>query len=179
MDRSLSFFVHQQYGCQGTPLDPSKQDLTFWADPGPLGHWGMWPVGQVTFAHPLSLCHLGFQTPNGLPRTPIIRIWHLCMGAYITIPWGAGASRGGPEGRFCESLIKVNVVDIFNRGLNLGPRVQRSRSEKKWGPWLGDLMWSLLWLNLLVNLVQLRRSSWLSDNDKTIKMFHQIRVTNF
>ena len=24
------------------------------------------------------------------------------MGAYITIPWGAGASRGGPKGRFCE-----------------------------------------------------------------------------
>ena len=115
----------------------------------------------------------------GLPRTPVIKIWHLCMDAFITIPWGAGASRGGPEGRFCESLIKVNVVDIFNRGLNLGPRVQRSRSEKKWGPWLGDLMWSLLWLNLLVNLVQLRRSSWLSDNDKTIKMFHQIRVTKF
>ena len=24
------------------------------------------------------------------------------MGAYITIPWGAVASRGGPKGGFCE-----------------------------------------------------------------------------
>ena len=44
----------------------------------------------------------------GLPRTPVSNQdltfmygWHP-LGAYITIPWGAGASRGGPEGRFCE-----------------------------------------------------------------------------
>ena len=29
-----------QYGCLRTPLDPSNQDLTFWADSGPRGHWG-------------------------------------------------------------------------------------------------------------------------------------------
>ena len=31
------------------------------------------------------------------------------MGAYITIPGGAGASRGGPKGRFCEFMIKTEI----------------------------------------------------------------------
>ena len=30
----------RQYGYQWTPLDPHFQDLTFWADSGPPGHWG-------------------------------------------------------------------------------------------------------------------------------------------
>ena len=29
-----------QYGCLRTSLDPSYQDLSFWADSGPPGHWG-------------------------------------------------------------------------------------------------------------------------------------------
>ena len=44
----------------------------------------------------------------GLTRTPVIKIGHLCMGAYITIPGGAGASRGGPKGRFCEFIKKAS-----------------------------------------------------------------------
>ena len=40
--RSLCPFCSKplQYGCLWTPLDPHIQDLTFWADSGPPGHWG-------------------------------------------------------------------------------------------------------------------------------------------
>ena len=41
MQRSLCLFCSQpqQYGCQQTPLDTNSQDLPFWADSGPPGHW--------------------------------------------------------------------------------------------------------------------------------------------
>ena len=41
MLRSLRLFCSQpqQYGCQQTPLDTNSQDLPFWADSGPPGHW--------------------------------------------------------------------------------------------------------------------------------------------
>ena len=37
-----------QYGCLWTPLDPNNQDLTFWADMGPQGHWG---YAEVPFSY--------------------------------------------------------------------------------------------------------------------------------
>ena len=50
--RSLCHFCFKslQYGCLWTPLDPSNQDLTFWADLGPQGHWGHRGYPEVTLS---------------------------------------------------------------------------------------------------------------------------------
>ena len=57
--RSLCHFCFKplQYGCLWTPLATSNQDLTFWADSGPLGHWGHRGFAEVTWS-------FLFQTPT-------------------------------------------------------------------------------------------------------------------
>ena len=70
MQRSLCLFClqPQQYGCQQTPLDTNSQDLPFWADSGPPGHW----LHQGHFFVPNSY-NMGVY---GLPWTQAIKIWH-------------------------------------------------------------------------------------------------------
>ena len=46
-----------QYGFLGTPLDPSNQDLTFWANLGPPGQWGDRGWADVLF-------HFGNNPPQ-------------------------------------------------------------------------------------------------------------------
>ena len=74
--------------------------------------------------------HFAFFVPNsynmsvyGLPKNLAVRIWYIFTQIfghlYYTIPWGAGASRGGPKGRFCEYKKNIN-------GKKCGSKVRNS-----------------------------------------------------
>ena len=111
--RSLRPFCSQplQYGCLWTPLDPSNQDLTFWANSRPPGH-----RGYVEVILPFL-----FQTPTiwatDSPKTYQLGYdiyLHKFFGTYISYnPLGSRSEQGRPEGPILRVIIIYFNIIIY------------------------------------------------------------------
>ena len=73
--RSLGLFVSKPHnmGVYELPWPPNNQDLKFWADSGPLWHWGHQGFGEVTWSFLFQNPSIWVSTDSTGPK---IRIWH-------------------------------------------------------------------------------------------------------
>ena len=116
-----------QYGCLRPPLDPSNQDLTFWADSGPPGRWEhrgcaevpLWSLSMAMDFPGAKQSRFNILSWLGTPRT-LSKSWGLFTifsinthntGVY-GLPWTPAFSE---KARYQYHLCKCNFFMFFSQ----------------------------------------------------------------